>query len=115
MKNWLRIKNLAVAATLGFSLVSPSALANLITNGDFEANATGWTLSGNLHIVGTAGFPFWFGGGTAAQNGTWVATFNAGDTIPNGFYSQTVSTTVGETYHLQFFYGVTDATNANPG
>ena len=108
------VTNLAVAATLCFSLVSPSALANLISNGDFEADAAGWTLSGNLHVVGPSGPPFWYGGGTAAQNGTRVATFNAFDTIPNGFYSQTVPTTAGETYRLQFFYGVTDVTSANP-
>jgi hypothetical protein len=109
-----RFTELAVAATLGFLLVSPSAHANLISNGDFEAGAAGWTLVGNVDVVGPFSTPFWFGGGTAAQSGTQVAVFNRTDRAPNGFFSQTVSTTVGTPYHLQFVYGVTNFTSANP-
>ena len=100
-----RLKHLALAGTL-LSL-GGVAQATLILNGDFESGATSWALTGNVHVVGPSGPPLWFGGGTAAQNGTRVATFNAGDTTPNGAYAQTFNTLLDEIYDVQFDFGAT--------
>ena len=113
----MNFRALAATGVLGLWLASPSAFANLILNGDFEAGNTGWTVTNNAQIVGpcTAGCPttnpLWFGGGTISQNGAWVGTFNNGDRAPVGSFSQVVSTNAGEAYHLQFSYGVTDSPN----
>jgi hypothetical protein len=93
------------AAALGFSA---PAQANLIVNGDFEAGVPSpWVITGNISYISTLGGDFWFGGGSTAQNGKYAVAFNAGDTIPNGYITQTFSLVAGETYELEYDFGST--------
>jgi len=78
-----------------------SANANVIANGDFEAGLAGWTITG---VAGLASPPY-FGGGSAAANGVYMAVFNQGDQLPNAVLSQTFATVAGQTYHVSFDYG----------
>jgi hypothetical protein len=64
---------------------SASASANLVTNGDFSAGGSGWTLSGN---TGFSNF-----GGNA---------WNDGAVGSNAFLSQVIATIAGDTYSISF-------------
>ncbi len=64
--------------------VSASASANLVTNGDFAAGGSNWTLTGN---PGYSSFP-----------GQW----NDGAVGSNAWLSQVIATIAGETYSLSF-------------
>jgi hypothetical protein len=83
------------------------AQAGIIKNGDFEQGLTNWTYSGNVTTTNT--MPY-FGAGTAANNGTTMVAFNAGDSRANGVLSQSFATVAGQTYMVSFDYGVTDCT-----
>lgn len=94
------MKNKIALAALALCL-SGVANANVIVNGDFEAGLTGWTMTG---IGGLAGAPY-FGGGTPAANGVYMAVFNQGEQAPNAVLSQSFATVAGHTYHVTFDYG----------
>lgn len=98
------IAALGLTATLG-------AVAAPITNGDFEAGLAGWTSTGNVYLATPAGGAFWFGAGSATQNGNYAVAFNAGDTAPNGSLFQSFATTTGARYTVTFDFG---ATNCSP-
>jgi hypothetical protein len=70
------------------------ATAGIVTNGGFETgDFTGWTLSGNTDFVGvTTGI---------AHSGDFAAFFGPDGSL--GFLSQTLATTAGTTYELNFF------------
>jgi hypothetical protein len=68
---------------------SASASANLVTNGDFSAGGTGWTLSGN---TGYASFPNYWKDGAVGSD---------------GILSQVIATIAGETYSISFDTTVT--------
>ena len=70
--------------SLALVIASAGASANLVTNGDFSAGGSGWTLTGN---TGFSSFP-----------GTW----HDGATGSNAFLSQTIATVAGETYEVIF-------------
>src|SRR5687768_12831228 len=90
------------------AFASTSAHAAFFTNGDFEAGTVSpWTITGNVFWVGPQGAPLWFGGGNAADNGTRVIAFNAGNTVPNGFIQQIFDVVAGETYDVDYFWGAT--------
>jgi hypothetical protein len=93
----------AIGLTLAFG-----ASAAPIVNGDFEAGLAGWNISGNTILASPAGGAFWFGAGSAAQNGTHAIAFNAGDTAPNGKLSQTFGTVAGAHYTITFDFGATN-------
>lgn len=106
--------NLISAALVAACFYTGAANANLIANGDFEAGIVNdavpsWTISNSANVFVYATYPsnnpFWYGGGSAAQNGDYAAVFNAGDRSPNGTLSQTFSTSVGTQYMVSFDYG----------
>jgi hypothetical protein len=70
------------------------ATAGIVSNGGFETgDFTGWMLSGNTDFVGvTTGI---------AHTGDFAAFFGPDQSL--GFLSQTLATTVGTTYELNFF------------
>lgn len=71
-------------SALALLAISATASANLVTNGDFSAGGTGWTLTGN---TGYNSFP-----------GTW----HNGAVGSNAFLSQTIATVSGQTYEVNF-------------
>lgn len=75
-----------------------SSIQQIVANGSFESGLTQWTSSGN--VVSQTGAPY------VASNGNSLIVFNGGDSIPNGFISQSLSTTPGKTYTLAFDLGV---------
>jgi len=102
----MMLKSLVAAIGLTAAL---GASAAPIVNGNFETGALGaWTTSGNVFLVPSAGGAFWFGAGSAAQNGTYAIAFNAGDTEVNGSIGQTFATSAGSTYTVTFDFGATN-------
>ncbi|MEO7098263.1 MAG: DUF642 domain-containing protein [Luteolibacter sp.] len=71
--------------------------SDLIVNGSFESNFTGWTTANNVSIQ--AGSPY------LPTDGTKLAGFNTGNSTPNGVLSQTITTVSGSTYTLAFNAG----------
>ena len=82
-----------------------SASSGLLTNGSFESGYTGWTAAGNQEISTDASV-----GGTAGSAFVW---FNAGQRTPNGVFSQTFATTVGQAYVLALDVGAFSLVNVN--
>jgi hypothetical protein len=82
-----------------------SAAAAPFTNGNFENDLDGWTTTGNVNTATPAGGAFWFGAGSAAQNGGRAVVFNGGDSTPNGVLAQTFATTTGGNYTVTFDFG----------
>ena len=70
-----------------------SAATNLVTNGGFEQGLSGWTLSGNTGFMSVTSDPV-HSGGLAGQFGP-LGTL--------GFLSQTLSTTIGQSYELSYW------------
>ncbi|WP_228894140.1 PEP-CTERM sorting domain-containing protein [Pseudoduganella aquatica] len=100
----MKLKSFIAAAAL---LAAGSANANLITNGTFEnGSLAGWSKSGNVTVTGYLSNGVYFGAGSTA-NGHYMASFNAGDSTPNGILSQTFATVAGKRYVWEFDYGVT--------
>lgn len=85
---------LKLAALLAI-LFTGTAQANILTNGNFEQGALGWSLTGNVSVATAAGGNFYFGAGSTAQDGQYAIAFNSGDSAPNGYLSQTFATTAG--------------------
>lgn len=71
---------------------------NLLTNGSFESNFTGWVNTGNVEIQSASPY--------TATDGTKIAGFNGANSTPNGVVSQSFATTPGATYTLAFDAGV---------
>ncbi|MDP3850554.1 MAG: Ig-like domain-containing protein, partial [Luteolibacter sp.] len=89
------------------TLIAPQSKAsfarNAVINGSFEDNfpmdMDGWTRSGNVwHQEG--------GSGLVPTHGANVASFNGGNTTPNGILSRNFATVAGQTYTLSFDMGV---------
>ncbi len=74
-----------------------SNLAQLLVNGSFESNFTGWTQTGNMLVQSASPY--------VMTNGSKLIAFNAGQAPPNGVLSQSFPTTVGQTYQLAFDVG----------
>jgi hypothetical protein len=92
-----RLGMLALAGLLALS-VTQSIKANLITNGGFEkGDFTGWTQSGNTDFTGVAGDFF----GPPPHSGKFQAFFGPVDS--HGFISQSLATTAGGSYVLDFW------------
>lgn len=69
------------------------------------------TSNGNVSLAYPAGGAFWFGAGSAAQNGQYAVAFKPGDSAPNGDIAQTFATTTGARYIVNLNFG---ATNCSP-
>ena len=78
--------------------VSAATAGNLLKNGDFETyynNGCAWTYYQNSSHYGEGAALHGFGGGRLAGNGGWGALME-----------QPVQVTLGQTYHLEFWYKV---------
>lgn len=69
-----------------------------LVNGGIENGAWGWTASGNVRAIPVPAY--------LPTEGSTVASFNTGNTAPNGVLSQTVSTVPGRIYLLSFDAGI---------
>lgn len=94
------MKKIITLAALALGMAQ-AAQADVIVNGNFEAGLSGWQASG---VMGLAS-PVYFGGGSAADNGTYMAVFNQGEQPGSGKLWQSFGTVAGHTYHVVFDYG----------
>lgn len=69
----------------------------LLVNGGFENDLTGWTPTGNMEVK--AGSPY------VSTEGAKLVAFNASQATPNGVLSQAFATIPGQTYELKFDAG----------
>lgn len=84
-----------------FSLVSALpgfGAPGVIANGSFESGATGWILTGNVRVQSATSI-------YQATNGSKLAVFNAGNSVPNGVLVQDLATVPGQIYSLTFDMG----------
>lgn len=88
------------------SITVGTPISQLLVNGSFESDYTGWINTGNQSVQPTST-------GYGATNGTKVATFNGGNASPNAVLSQSFATVAGATYTLEFDAGVYSF-NTNP-
>src|SRR3982751_2949667 len=95
---------------IGLGLVcSTSAHAqNLVTNGDFETapfatsnTVTSWTVTGTGVV-------------TEAAEGATTPTHSAAFKPKGGVLSQTLTTTIGQVYNVDFDAGIFDTKTGNP-
>lgn len=99
------VSALILSAALGAA--SPVQAAPLLTNGDFEGGGLGgWSSTGT---VNTAPYSAYAGIGMGGLNpglyGTTFASFNAGNSQPNGVLQQIINTVAGQTYTMTFTFG----------
>src|SRR3954451_3885805 len=94
----MRLPFLLLIATSLLSVASTEA--NIVTNGDFETapfgsanTVTGWTVTGTANV-------------TAAAEGATSPTHSAAFAPKGGILSQVVTTTVGQTYNVDFDAGI---------
>src|SRR5690242_16522354 len=85
----------AAFAAAGLLFSATDARSQIIQNGSFENDYTGWTASGNQGIV--ASDP-----NHPASNGVKVVVLNPNDQLPTAVLSQTFATTPGQRYELAF-------------
>lgn len=81
-----------------------AAVIQVLTNGSFESDYTGWTETGNQFIEWEAPY--------VSSDGAKLVAFNGGNAAPNGGLTQTFATISGTTYTLAFDLG-TLAWNTN--
>ena len=93
---------LALAACLSFAR---PASAGSVVNGDFETgNFTGWTQSGDTSFTGVGNAATLAGLGGSVHSGTFAAYFGPGGGSRGlGFITQTLATTPGTDYTLDFW------------
>jgi VCBS repeat-containing protein len=94
-----------VTVSISVSVSVSAPISQLIVNGSFESNYTGWTTAGSQFIQLSAPY--------VATDGAKLNSFNAGNQAPNGELSQSFSTSPGQTYTLTFDAGVFSF-NTNP-
>ncbi|MEO7098413.1 MAG: Ig-like domain-containing protein, partial [Luteolibacter sp.] len=82
--------------TVSISVLAPSS--DVLANGSFEADFTGWTATGNEVIKSTAPY--------LATDGVKLVAFNSGNLTPDAVLTQTFATVTGQTYTLTFDTGV---------
>ncbi len=71
--------------------------SQLLVNGSFESDFSGWTTTGNQNIQSSAPY--------SATNGTKLVGFNGGQLAPNAVLSQSFATVPGQNYSLNFDVG----------
>lgn len=72
--------------------------SQLIVNGGFESNFTGWMSTGNQGVQSAAPY--------TPTEGSQLVAFNAVNRLPDGVLAQSFATVVGQTYTLEFDAGV---------
>ena len=82
--------------TVSFTVSAPTS--QLLVNGSFELDYSGWTNTGNQNIQSSSPY--------VPTQGSKLASFNGGNLTPNGVLSQAFATVVGQTYTLTFDVGV---------
>jgi Protein of unknown function (DUF642) len=117
---------LSMAAVSALFAAAPMARANLLTNGDFETGVTPPQTNGNQQTIpaGSTNITGWTATGGPGSDGiAWLANGNQfgvssesgvdfldltglRDTAPYFGVSQSIPTTIGQTYTLSFFIGV---------
>jgi hypothetical protein len=105
-------KRITVALILGLVILvglSPAANANLVTNGGFETgDFSGWLVSGDLDWVGVGTDLTELPEPGDVHSGAYAAYF--GNWTSYSYITQTLATTPGQTYFLQFYV----ANNSGP-
>ena len=93
------VSNSAGSVTSNPATLTVTGPAGAFTNGSFESNFTGWTVTGNAQVVvgGTDGY--------SVTDGTRAVAFNGANRPPNGVVAQTFATTAGQAYTLRFDVG----------
>ena len=98
----MRISIAALAIATSF-LLGSAANANIVTNPGFETgDFTGWTQGGDTSFTGVDGNP---------HSGNFAAFFGPVDSI--GTLSQTLTTTPGELYNIDFWLENDDTSGVN--
>jgi len=92
----------SLAAGVLLLLAQPTIASNLVTNGGFETgDFTGWTLTGNVNgstrVTDTVNDPTYI----HVHSGTYGVV--AGPQFPDVYLSQTLPTTIGQTYIVDFW------------
>jgi hypothetical protein len=88
-KNLLALLTIMVCILFSIQL----ALANLVTNGDFETgDSTGWTLGGNTDFTGVDNYE---------HSGNYA--FYSGAVGSDSILSQSIATSIGSTYEITFW------------
>lgn len=101
-----RTASLALLAAGALAFAAP-VHAQIVTNGGFEDSTsadghfTGWTLSGNADFTSANPNTFVFGNPHSGDFAAWL-----GPSSSDGFLSQTLATTVGQTYTLTYWLAV---------
>ncbi|MEO5914223.1 MAG: Ig-like domain-containing protein [Luteolibacter sp.] len=86
----------SAAAIVDVSVKKPTF--QLLSNGSFESNYSGWITTGNQSIETASPY--------VATDGGKLVVFNSRDLAPGGMISQSFPTVVGETYTLKFDSGI---------
>lgn len=97
-----RLATLVPAAIL--ALAGATAHANLVTNGNFSAGMSGWTVSGTVLAETDAVYQGCCGATGSSPNGSF-ASFGPGTPARNGVITQAISTVAGNSYLLAFDFG----------
>ena len=85
-----------IVSALALAGFQAYGIPNLVVNGSFETgNFSGWTLSGNTGGVAVSG-------GSSAESGSYGA--GLGPYGSNGYLTQTIATTIGDTYDITFWH-----------
>jgi len=99
----INMKNKLLLGAICSCLFSAGANAAMITNGSFETgDFTGWVSTGTGNNVTP---------NEGSTDGIYAASFNGGEVVGNGVLSQSFTTVIGNTYLLDFDYGVFSAPN----
>ena len=107
----MKIASIAAVVVALFAAASASASpVNLITNGDFESVAPGYTFSSGFHVVnsGSSAIGGWTVGASSvdlirnAYNAINGYSIDMLGTPGPGFLSQSFNVVAGQTYHLAF-------------
>ena len=79
------------------SLTEVPAPAESVVNGSFENGFNAWSAGGNVSVQSAPPY--------GPTDGTWLASFNAVNSSPNGSLEQDVNVTAGRRYRLSFDVG----------
>ncbi|MEO5715722.1 MAG: SUMF1/EgtB/PvdO family nonheme iron enzyme [Luteolibacter sp.] len=88
-----------MVTAISLAAAMPSLRASdLITNGSFENDLTGWTPAGSVRIQTAPSYQ--------PADGSRLVSFNAGNAPTGGSFSQSFPTVAGQLYRLEFKVGV---------
>lgn len=105
--SFFRVAPVLLAAFGLLACMASSAHAQLVTNGGFEDSDaingyfSGWTLSGNADYTSAAPNTFVFGNPHSGDLAAWLGAVD-----DDGFLSQSIATTPGQTYTISYWLAV---------